>query len=154
MVQALLHAGVDLNACASKGETPLHVAASRKLDDMVVTLLEAGADPNVATPDGIIAIHTANTVRSAKALIEAGIDVSATIRHENKYNFTIGATLLRTQVEAGNLEIVNELVRHCTQEQIHLKALDGKSALEAAFRPYRPIISKVLTDALEERDGK
>lgn len=149
IVQALLDAGADPNACTPDGESPLHVAASKKLNDIVVTLLEAGADPNLATPEGITAIHTANTARSAKVLIEAGIDLSVTICRENKHKYTVGATPLRTQVDAGNFEIVEELSRHCTREQFYVKASDGKSALDAAFRPYNPIISKVLTDALE-----
>jgi ankyrin repeat protein len=104
MVRALLDAGADPNACTPDGESPLHVTASKKLDDIVVTLLEAGADPNLATPEGITAIHTANTALSAKVLIEAGIDLSATIYRENKHKYTVGATLLRTQVDTGDFE--------------------------------------------------
>lgn len=150
MVQVLLDAGADPDACGLTGETALLTAASRSLDDILVILLNAGANPNNATVDGITPIHAANTSRSAQNLIAAGSDLFAKIHNENKYNFLVGATPLRVSVDNGKPDIVKVLARRCTREQFDIKASDGKSALEAAFKPYKPELSSILTDALED----
>jgi ankyrin len=150
MVQILLDAGADPDACGPSGVTPLLTAASRSLDDILVILLDAGANPNSATVEGITPIHAVNTSRSAQNLIAAGSDLSAKIYQKNKYNFPVGATPLRVIVDTGKSDIVKVLARSCTREQFHVKAFDGKSALEATIRPYRPELSSILTDALED----
>ncbi|KAJ6099088.1 hypothetical protein N7467_000623 [Penicillium canescens] len=150
MVQLLLDAGADPDVCGSSGVTPLLTAASRSLDNILVILLDAGANPNSATVEGITPIHAVNTSRSAQNLIAAGSDLSAKVHKKNKYNFLVGTTPLRAVVDNGKPDIVKVLARSCTREQFHVKASDGKSALEATIRPYRPELSSILMDALED----
>ncbi|EON63595.1 hypothetical protein W97_02823 [Coniosporium apollinis CBS 100218] len=149
IVQALLEAGADPNVHGINGANGLHVAGGQQFDDIVAALLQAGADPNKANPEGITPLHVVNSARSAEMLIDAGSNLSATIYSKNPYNFTIGATPLRVSVDSGNLAVVEVLARHCTREQLNMKAADRKSALEAAIDPFKSSISKVLFNAFE-----
>lgn len=69
-----------LNKPGRGSYTPLHQAILRKKLDIVSTLLENKADPNVATNSGQTALHIAisrNDPQSTKAVIQAGADLSA-----------------------------------------------------------------------------
>lgn len=59
MVKLLLDRGANIEAPTESG-TPLHWAAGSGSQEVVETLLVAGADPNVKTPDGVTAILMAS----------------------------------------------------------------------------------------------
>ena len=52
MVRLLLGAGADVDAWGGKNESSLHAAISGGNTAVVKVLLEAGADPNVRSPEG------------------------------------------------------------------------------------------------------
>jgi len=52
-VSALISAGVDVNAKDSHGNTPLYYYAREANADSVMAVLNAGADPNLVTSDGM-----------------------------------------------------------------------------------------------------
>jgi uncharacterized protein len=81
-VAALIKAGVWLDE-TDEGETALHWAVSRQHTEIVVMLLDAGANPNVPDNDGYTPLHDvaemgdcppARTMR--EALLAAGADPS------------------------------------------------------------------------------
>ncbi|OBT44367.1 hypothetical protein VE00_07043 [Pseudogymnoascus sp. WSF 3629] len=154
ILQLMLEAGADPNASGINGANGLHTAAGQMFDDIVAALLQAGADPNRANPQGIIPIHVVNSARSAEMLIEAGSNLSTPIHSRNPYGFTIGATPLRVCVDSGNRLVVEVLAKHCTREQLQIKAADGKSAVEAAIDPFKPSILEILLKALELLEEK
>jgi ankyrin repeat protein len=51
-VKALIDLGVNVNCIGDLGYTPLHAAASSGCDDIVVLLLQSGADPFIKTEIG------------------------------------------------------------------------------------------------------
>ena len=88
-VQALIKAGVDVNAIYSDGETPLLLAIKVQSLDAVQALIKAGANVNIAGKDGKPPLRTAIESRWCndhwqfyvmsiiQALIKAGADVNA-----------------------------------------------------------------------------
>jgi ankyrin repeat protein len=66
--------GVSLDACNHRGETPLHVACSQGLDDMICLLVALGADPNQMTryphERGRAAPHFRNCFNGANILTD------------------------------------------------------------------------------------
>jgi ankyrin repeat protein len=81
-IAALIKAGVWLDE-TDEGETALHWAVSRQRTEIVTTLLEAGANPNVPDNDGYTPLHDVAEMgdcSSARAMLEvllaAGADPS------------------------------------------------------------------------------
>ena len=85
-VEILITAGADVNAQEKSGMRPLHFAVTRDQIEDVQALLAAHADPNAADPEnGATPLHAAamkGAESCAKALIDAGADVTATIQGE------------------------------------------------------------------------
>lgn len=77
----LLAAGADVNACATGGRTPLHVAAAENANSTVAeVLLRAGADVNAKRAGGRTPLHEAaahGTSAVVAALLAAGADAGA-----------------------------------------------------------------------------
>ena len=87
-VEAALDAGVDVNARGARGETALHLAVSRRLDEVVALLAERGADLearnergetplDVALAAGDAAGSTARLLRDLGATTRDGEPVAA-----------------------------------------------------------------------------
>lgn len=73
----LLEAGLDPNATAVDGVTPLHFAAGNGSPEVSRLLLEAGADPNRTTQYGLSALHYAAPEGGAaviRVLLDHGAD--------------------------------------------------------------------------------
>jgi ankyrin repeat protein len=88
-VQALLHAGANVNAATRYANvTPITLAAINGDAAMIDVLLKAGADPNTANGEGetvlMRAARTGNP-QAVKALIDHGADVNA---HEGWFQQT------------------------------------------------------------------
>jgi uncharacterized protein len=63
------------------GDAPYREAGSRKPEDALAALLDAGANPNAATPDGATLLHQAaqaGNLDMIRALADAGADLSRT----------------------------------------------------------------------------
>ena len=75
----ILHAGCDVNAVNTEGNTPLHLAVTFKpadpkevviLSEMLLLLLEIGADPKLANKNGQIPLHSCETDEARRILSE------------------------------------------------------------------------------------
>ena len=70
----------DINARNEYGETPLHIAASRRNVNRARTLISDGADVNAENDDGETPLHYAaleGNTSMARMLVKAGADVNA-----------------------------------------------------------------------------
>jgi ankyrin repeat protein len=79
-VKALVAAGADVKTGRSNGATPLFWASNGPLD-VLVWLLERGADPNATNPRGmtpLMGAAGAGAADNVRALLDRGADVNAT----------------------------------------------------------------------------
>lgn len=79
-VSSLLAQGADVNCRGEDGSAPVHYAATAGDASMLRVLLEARADPNIATPYRDTALHLAAACGNAEVvelLLAAGADALA-----------------------------------------------------------------------------
>ena len=78
-MKLILHAGCDLNAVNTEGNTPLHLAAMFKpadpeevviLSEMVLLLLDIGADPKLVNKNGQTPLDSCETDEARRVLSE------------------------------------------------------------------------------------
>ena len=78
-MKLILHAGCDVNAVNTEGNTPLHLAVTFKpadpkgavaLSEMLLLLLEMGADPKLANKNGQTPLHSCGTDKARRILSE------------------------------------------------------------------------------------
>ena len=80
-MKLILHAGGDVNAVNTEGNTPLHLAVKFKpaepeeveiLREMLLLLLDIGADPKLANKNGQTPLHSCETNKARRILSEKG----------------------------------------------------------------------------------
>ena len=78
-MKLILHAGCDVNAVNTEGNTPLHLAVKFKpadpkevviLSEILLLLLEIGADPKLANKNGQTPLHSCETDEARRILSE------------------------------------------------------------------------------------
>ena len=78
-MKLILHAGCDVNAVNTEGNTPLHLAVTFKpadpeevviLSEMLLLLFEIGADPKLANKNGQTPLHICQTDEARRILSE------------------------------------------------------------------------------------
>jgi len=112
LVEALIHAGADVNLANDSGETPL-MAATYSGARLVELLLEAGAKVNVRSKDGRTALFHAvqavgvglGSVENVKVLLGKGAEVNV--------RDALGRTALSIAEENRSLEVMNLLKQAC-----------------------------------------
>jgi len=122
------------------GFTPLSLAAYFGNEDVIRTLLLAGADPNIPSRNGfnVYPIHSAvasNYTMIAKMLLEAGADINVVQKS--------GATPLHSAAHNGNIELLIVLLE--AGAIVDAKMEDGKTAADKAFEKGFIEIAKILS---------
>ena len=106
VLQTIIYHGAHVNAKNNRNETPLMIALWIPNKDAINVLLNAGADPNIATKYGNTCLHNAvgkgYNKEALQAIISYGADVNAT----NKNN----ATALMIACRNGNVDAINVLI--------------------------------------------
>ena len=105
-LQEIITHGVYVDAQNIDGETALWLACSYRQQDSVKILLEAGANPNIASTDRCTSLHAAVNGGCSKnilsALLDHGADVNAITRNNE--------TALKIACEMGNINSINVLL--------------------------------------------
>ncbi len=133
-------------AGAAAAESPLITAARAGDAERVDALLDQGADPRAASPDGTTALHWAARAAQAAAvelLLAAGADPAAA----NRY----GVTPLALAAENGDAASVAALL--AAGVDANAASPDGETALLLAARTGRVEVLDLLLDAGAEVDA-
>lgn len=143
LLRELVTHGATLNATDSNGHTPLvhlvRLLGSRQnVLPLMHTLLDMGADPNMADPGGRTALHylaqgsraennAAWTSSSTSAALDALLTSGAQVNRADNG----GATPLLLAVQANNLRTAEHLVAAGADDQAEYTDADGRSTGES-----------------------
>jgi ankyrin repeat protein len=117
-MRSLLAAGAKVNQREYEGETPLMYAAAAGQSEMILFLLEQGADINAVSNNGETAlVRAGGDLSTVEVLLEKGADVE------------LGAPLIRAS-DSGQLDTVKVLLKHGANPNAELPG--GGTALIAA----------------------
>lgn len=169
---------IDVNVRDKDGNTPLHWAAKRKLNEVVKPLLDRKADPNLLIPDkkvsplGIAVFHDNRDM--VAMLLDAGANpnihtfqgrtaliVAASLGHDVVVGMLLakgadinaqndqGNTALMIAASNGKNKTVEMLLAH--QADPTIKNSDGKTALDLAGDNGKENVVKILTECLKQK---
>ena len=107
-VKSFIKDGVDINAKAKGGETPLFAAISANKKDVVEFLIAEGADVNAESKWGLTPLHEA-CVSTSKDVIELLISKGANVNAKAKWGMA-GLTPLHVACRRGQKDVVELLI--------------------------------------------
>jgi ankyrin repeat protein len=159
-IRVLLNAGLGIDWADRRGLTPLIIASSYSLLDIMNELLANGADPNLKDENWQTPIMWAASRKLAygkikyssdkesdalaeevesvmAALISKGADIDAQDKN--------GKTALMMAAEGGYKEVVVYLIKH--QAKINLRDNEGKTAKSYAIENVFPMTAKLISEA-------
>ena len=133
----------DVNIKDALGRTPLHIAAEKGYPEIVLFLVENGADVNIADTNGntplIFIIHKMGNLEITRRLLEKGAVVNAQNR--------TGETALMYAAWRGHSDIVQLLLEY--RADVSLKNRQGNTALTLAASRGNLNIVQMLQSAME-----
>lgn len=110
LAEELIHKGAEVNHQLTDGWSVLHSAVSNNLTEVALSLLEAGADPNVVSSDGYTPLMYVYDLKLFQAFISKGADIYC--RGKN------GESLLNNVLSEGTIDIVKVLVKHFDSDRL------------------------------------
>lgn len=153
----LLHCGLDINAPCQTGETPLHLAIrsckqenANASDDLIVNLLEAGADARCKTPHGNTALHyltaTPSIDDSWKELLLKRILKSA--KFDIDVDNQSGHTALMLAASRGSKKMY-DILCDLGRADLLKETPDGKTAVHFAASNGHHVLARYIRDKEE-----
>jgi ankyrin repeat protein len=143
LIKLLLDAGIDVNARAGRGDTPIHWAASSNSREIVEMLIVEGADIGIIDSDHGTLLHSAAPNRRKDVMelfIKKGLDVNA-----QKSN---GETPLHVAAQSGNKDVVELLIAHGANVNAKAEAFfEGYSVDEGPDNQATPLHFAVSSDS-------
>ena len=141
LVETLIGAGANVRIANRRGVTPLYLSCVNASPAMVSRLLEAGADPHGALPEGetmLMAAARTGSLETVTLLLDRKVDVNA------RENWR-GQTALMWAVAQEHPVVARRLLERGADVKIRSKA--GFSALVFAVRSGNPESVRVLLEA-------
>lgn len=170
---------MDSTACDLMGWTPLHYASSSGFEQMVLALMEEGAEVNAQGRDGKAPLHCAamaGHLNMVRLLVEAGavIDVGDAFRTtplqwavrkgyesvvqylwpetSHKLRDYKGRTALHLAVAAGKIEMVKTLLGQQPRADTEAKDRNGQAPLHYAVERGQDNIVELLVKVEADKD--
>lgn len=144
-MKPLLEQGIDVDVTNNEGQTPLHLAASQELVEMVTFLLENHADVHATDNDGWDALMYAVSNGSpevVKVLVEHGAEVNQA-----------GYTPLMAAARRGYTDVVNVLLQYGADKHAQItregSKYQGWTALEFAEAENHTEVAQLLKEAVQ-----
>ena len=128
VLQALISHGADVNATKRNNVTALMLASEKENKDAINSLLNGGADPNIADADSETCIHSAARHDFCTEILHAIISHGGDVNAKGKYS----RTALMIACEKGNKDAINVLVNAGGDPNIVYA--DGEICLHYAVR--------------------
>ena len=148
IIRKLLRAGADINAViASRGWTPLHMAAVSGWHEAAKVLVENGIDLNTADKRGVTALHyavssgTREAEKVAVLLLEHGAEFDTSASD--------GSTPLLTAAQKGKVEAVKLLLGKGADNSAKDKATQRTMLHFAAIHGYGNIARLLIENGLD-----
>lgn len=139
-VRAILAQGADVNAAVGEAKnTPLHLAAKNKNEEVVALLINAKANVNMVNKWGRTALHEAARVGSlpiTRQLLEQCAGTN-NLDHERW-------APLHNAAQAGSVDVVNYLLDHGAE--MNILTLDENSPLHLAAMAGHEAVCELLID--------
>ena len=132
ILELLIKAKVDVDVCGGPyNASPLTYAAMSLPQSSILSLLDAGADINLADEDGDTALTIASLFGDAE-IVQCLLDRGADVLHRNHD----GKNALQVALESDKSECVNILVAHISEimEALRVAVESGDAAVTAVIR--------------------
>jgi len=152
MIEVLVYAGSNLEATTRVAEyTPLLIAARTGHGDAAVLLIDAGANPNVATTTGVTPLHLAagaGQTQAVEALLAAGADVEAR-------ESAMGQTPLIFAANEGRTDAIRALIAagadvNVTTTVVPVDYLQQQERIDSQLRRARLAAQRQVEEAQAE----
>ena len=140
LLETLINDGLDLNSARGNNASPAFIAITQGLFDMLSTLLEKGADPNIADSDGKTLLMRASEFRRNGN--DNYVDILIKYKAKIEASDENGMTALHYAAENGNLRAIKSLL---SMDADHRK-LNGKHETPTDVAKRRAIAAKTLED--------
>ena len=123
MANLLIRAGANLNS-TDQSLTPLHLAGRHGIPELIMPLIDAGADRDAQAHDGSTSLHEA-AISSHLTVVDLLLESGAVIKADNE-----GGTPLHHAAFKGSLEIATRLLERGAD--LHAQDSEGATPLHAA----------------------
>ena len=141
--QTLINKGANVNATNHKNRTAMLLACIERKADLINILLNAGADPNIATTNGNTCLHAAATYDVPQEVVQTIIDHGADVNATNKKN----RTALLIAYKLKNTDIINTLLN--ARADPNIVFTDGNTCLHYAVQ-YRFFPKEAIQDTINK----
>lgn len=142
VARILLASGADVAANNHLNQTPLHLAANGfDREEVMLDLIEYGADVTKGDRDSKTALHYAKSARAARILIQAGADLNA-LDNRGRTPLFLAFRFFYYVDSLVDDSLVSTLIQHGAD--IERQSYDGQTAFSREFKMDRPRKNLIL----------
>ncbi|TNH00019.1 ankyrin repeat domain-containing protein [Pasteurellaceae bacterium USgator11] len=111
-IEYLINQNIDVNAQDIYGMTPLHYAMRSKNAAAAITLLNAGADPNIPNRDGLIPLSMIGYIREHLDVLELMLKNGGNVHYEYQNEGSVLERYKPRDNETRNIAIYDMMLKY------------------------------------------